>query len=58
MAGTKRVVRISKRGGEVKHPKLRTSVTKRMMPLRELQGRPKLGKNRDGFDCCGAGAYL
>ena len=33
MAGTKRVVRISKRGGEVEHPKLRTSVTKRMMPL-------------------------
>jgi hypothetical protein len=51
VAGTKRVIRISKIGGEVKHPKLRTSVTKRMMPLRELQGRSKLGKNRDGFDC-------
>lgn len=57
VAGTKWVVRIGKRGG-VKHPKLRTSVTKRMMPLRELQGGSKLGKNRDGFDCCGAGACL
>lgn len=40
MHGNKeRVVRLA-REGEVKHPKLRTSVTKRMMPLRELQGRP------------------
>lgn len=35
--GGKGVVRIIKR--EVKHSKLGTSVTRRMMPLRELQGR-------------------
>lgn len=58
VAETKWVVRIGKRGGEVKHPKLRTSVTKRMMLLRELQGGSKLGKNRDGFDCYGTGACL
>lgn len=58
VTGAKWVVRIGKRGGEVKHPKLRTSETKRMMPFRVLQGGSKLGKNRDGFDCCGAGARL
>ena len=42
VTGTKWVVRIGKRGGEVKHPKLRTSVTKRMMPLRRI----KIGKEQ------------
>lgn len=38
------MIHTGKREGVNKHSRLGTSVTRRRMPLRELQGRPKLGK--------------
>lgn len=49
MAREKEVARMGKRG-EVKHRKLEPlTMTRRMMPLRELHRGSKLGKNKEGF---------